>query len=286
MMHAICRTFVLGITIGAAAIIGMPGLAQAPANEKSAGGVLGFDRYHTPEELNASVRAINQTNPGVTAIHSIGRSPGGQELLVLEIGPRAGGKSRRVPAVFVVANLEGTLPIASEAAMFLAYRLIEDEEARKDLGWYLLVSGNPDGARHFFSRPVFAAGWNEDPRNDDMDDAVDEDGPDDLDGNGIITEMRVKDPGGEWIPEETDPRLMRRADPVKGEKGIYKLYTEGIDQDGDGQYNEDGPGGTDISITFPHLFKPFTARGGDWPGSEPETFAIMKFVMEHPEICN
>jgi len=267
------------------AIIGMPGLAQAPANEKSIGGVLGFDRYHTPEELNAAVRAINRANPGVTAIHSIGRSPGGQELLVLEIGPQAGGKSRRIPAVFVVGNLEGTLPIASEAAMFLAYQLIENEEARKDLGWYLLVSGNPDGAKHFFARPVLAAGWNDDARNDDMDDAVDEDGPDDLDGNGIITEMRVKDPGGEWIPQETDPRLMRRADPVKGEKGIYKLYTEGIDQDGDGQYNEDGPGGTDISITFPHLFKPFTTRGGDWPGSEPETFAIMKFVMEQPEIA-
>jgi hypothetical protein len=118
-----------------------------------------------------------------------------------------------------------------------------------------------------------------------MDDQADEDGPDDLDGNGIITQMRVKDPAGEWIPLEGDPRLMRRADTSKGEKGIYKLYVEGIDNDGDGEYNEDGPGGVDISITFPHLFKPFAADGGRWPGSENETFGIMEFVFAHPEIA-
>jgi len=279
MNYAICRTFVLGIAMAA---IGVPGLAQTP---ESAKGPLQFDQYHTPQELNAAITAINRANPDLTAIHRIGQSPGGRELLVLEVGPDVGSKEHRIPAVFVVGNLEGTVPIAAEAATFLAYQLIDNEAARKDLAWYLLVNGNPDGAARFFAKPAFAGGWNDSAHNDDMDDAIDEDGPDDLDGNGIITQMRVKDPGGNWIPLENDPRLMRRADPVKGEKGIYKLYTEGTDQDGDGQYNEDGPGGTDISITFPHLFRPFTARGGDWPGSEPETFAVMKFVMDRPEIA-
>ena len=97
--------------------------------------------------------------------------------------------------------------------------------------------------------------------------------------------MRVKDPAGEWIPVEGEPRLMRKADPSKGEKGIYKLYSEGIDNDGDGEYNEDPPGGANIGITFPHLFHPWTSTGGRWPGSEPETFGIMKFAMDHPEIA-
>ena len=118
-----------------------------------------------------------------------------------------------------------------------------------------------------------------------MDDQADEDGPDDLDGNGFITEMRVKDPAGEWIPVEGEPRLMRKADPSKGEKGIYKLYVEGIDNDGDGDFNEDPAGGANIGITFPHLFRPWTATGGRWPGSEPETFGIMKFAIDHPEIA-
>lgn len=285
MIYATCRIYVLSIVIGAIVAIAMPVQAQTPESAKSAAQALVFDQYHTPQELNAAITAIHQGNPDLTAIHRIGKSPGGRELLVLEIKPDSSGKAHQIPAVFVVGNLEGTVPIASEAAMFLAYQLIQNETAREDLAWYLLVSGNPDGAARYFAKPAFAGGWNESTHNDDMDDAVDEDGPDDLDGNNIITQMRVKDPGGNWIPSEDDPRLMRRADPAKAEKGIYKLYTEGTDQDGDGQYNEDGPGGTDISITFPHLFKPFTARGGDWPGSEPETFAIMKFVMDRPEIA-
>lgn len=282
MTYATCRTFVLCIVLGAMAATGP---AQTPKSAKSSAEILGSNHYSTPQELNAIIKALNRANPDLTTIHNIGQSPGGRELLVLEINPNIGDKTHRIPAVFIVGNLEGTVPIASQAAIFLIYKLINEEAANKDLAWYILVNGNPDGAARFFSKPVFAGGWNESPHNDDMDDAFDEDGPNDLDGNGIITQMRVKDPGGNWIPSEDDPRLMRRADPVKGEKGIYKLYTEGTDQDGDGQYNEDGPGGTDISITFPHLFKPFAARGGDWPGSEPETFAIMKFVMDHPEIA-
>jgi hypothetical protein len=77
-------------------------------------------------------------------------------------------------------------------------------------------------------------------RNDDLDDQEDEDGANDLDGNGFITQMRVKDPQGTWIPVPGDPGLLKKANTQKGDKGIYKLYTEGTDDDGDGKYNEDG----------------------------------------------
>ncbi len=283
MIIATSRILILVLVAGA--MTALSGSAQTPAGAKPATAALSFERYHSPQELNAVLTALNRANPGLAAIHQIGRSPGGRDLVILEVGPEAGAIKRRMPAVFVIANLEGTIPIASEGALFLAQQAIENEEVRKDLTWYILAAGNPDGAARYFAKPTYTSGRNESGRNDDMDDAADEDGPEDLDGNGIITELRVKDPADEWIPVAADPRLMKRADPVKGEKGSYKLYVEGIDNDGDGQYNEDGPGGTDISITFPHLFHPFTPKGGDWPGSEPETYAIMKFIMGHPEIA-
>ncbi len=97
--------------------------------------------------------------------------------------------------------------------------------------------------------------------------------------------MRVKAHDGTWVPVEGEPRLMRRADAIKGEKGIYKLYTEGIDDDGDGQYNEDTPGGTNVNINFPHLFKSFGKRSGLYPGSTPESEALLKFAFAHPELA-
>jgi hypothetical protein len=241
--------------------------------------------YHSPQEANAALSAINKANPTRTALHRIATSPGGVDLTVLEIGPEAGKQVRKVPAVFVVANLEGVLPLSTEAALSLADRLISSPAAAKNLTWFILPNGNPDAAGHYFRKPLVADERNASKWNDDMDDQVDEDGPDDLDGNGLITDMRVKDPAGEWIPVEGEPRLMRKADPAKGEKGLYKLYSEGIDNDGDGEYNEDPPGGTNIAVTFPHLFHPWTATGGRWPGSEPETFAVMKFAMDHHEIA-
>jgi hypothetical protein len=259
-----------------------PAAAKPADASKPAGS---FDRYRSPQEANAALAAINQANPAQTALHRIATSPGGTDLLVLEIGPDVGKQVRKTPAVLVVANMEGVVPISTEAALSLADRLSSSGGAAKNRTWFILPNGNPDAAARYLRKPLLADERNASRWNDDMDDQTDEDGPDDLDGNGVITDMRVKDPAGEWIPVEGEPRLMRKADPSKGEKGMYKLYVEGIDNDGDGEYNEDPPGGVNIGITFPHLFHPWTATGGRWPGSEPETFGIMKFAIDHPEIA-
>jgi hypothetical protein len=243
-----------------------------------------FDRYHTPAELAAAIREYAAANAAVAKVHKLAQSPGGREVLLIEIGPEAQRADKTVPAVFVAANFEGTVPLAAEAALFLAKQLIDKAELRKDLTWYVLPCPNPDAAARYFGKPLLAEARNAKPHNDDMDDAVDEDGPDDLDGNGIITVMRVKDPAGEWLPVPGQPRLLKKADWSKGEKGIFKLYSEGLDNDRDGEYNEDGPGGVNLGVQFPHLFKAFTPESGDWPGSEPESFALMKFVNDHKEI--
>jgi hypothetical protein len=243
-----------------------------------------FDRYHTPAELVAALQEYAQANATVTKVYKLATSPGGRDVVMIEIGPEVGKADKTLPAVFVGANFEGTMPISGEAALYLVKQLIEKADVRKNLTWYVLPCPNPDATSRYFSRPLVASPRNAKPHNDDMDDATDEDGPDDLDGNGIITMMRVKDPAGEWLPVPGEPRLLKRADWSKGEKGVYKLYTEGLDNDGDGEYNEDGPGGVDISVQFPHLFKFFSPEAGDWPGSEAESFALIKFMNDHKEI--
>jgi hypothetical protein len=244
-----------------------------------------FDRYHSPQEVVNALGALAKASPATMALHTIATSPGGTDVLVLEIGPEVGQKIRRLPAVLVLANTEGTLPVSTEAALRLATLLAAKPAATKELTFFILPNGNPDATGHYFGKPLMADPRNGSKVNDDLDDQTDEDGAEDLNGDGVITEMRVKDPAGEWLPVEAEPRLMRKADSAKGEKGIYLLYSEGIDNDGDGEYNEDGPGGVDIGVTFPHLFKPFTATGGRWPGSEAETYGLLRFAFAHPEIA-
>jgi len=243
-----------------------------------------FDRYHSPAELNAAFRGIAQANAAFAKIHVLAKSPGGAEVLLLEIGPETGKAEKSLPAVLVGAGFDGLAPISGEAALYLAKQLVEKPDVRKDLTWYVIGCANPDAAARFFSKPLFADSRNASPVNDDLDDAVDEDGPEDLNGDGFITMMRVADPEGAWMPVPGQPRLMKRADGIKGEKGVYKLLPEGLDDDKDGEFNEDAAGGANIGVQFPHLFPYFKPGSGLWPGSEPESFAILKFVNEHKEI--
>lgn len=244
-----------------------------------------FDRYHTPEELISIFKKLTVSLPNITKLHPIGKSPGNNLIYILEIGSEVGKVKKDNPAVLVVANLDGIHPISTEGSLKLVKLVIEKDEARKNTTWYILPNGNPDAASRFFKKPLNMESRNFTPRNDDMDESIDEDGVEDLNADGMITQMRKKDPKGEWIPLSNEPRMMRRADWSKGERGIYKLYSEGIDNDGDGEFNEDGTGGVDISINFPHLFKFFTANGGTWAGCEAESFHLIEFAFQHQEIA-
>ena len=245
---------------------------------------LAFDRYHRPDEAAAALRALARDNPGFAKAHVLAESPGGRELVLLEVGPETGRAAKALPAVFVAANMDGAVPLATEAALHLAELLCRKAEARADRTWYVLACGNPDAASAFFAKPLRRDPRNGRPKNDDQDDATDEDGPDDLDGDGLITQMRVRDPEGTLAAVSGEPRLMKKADWAKGEKGLWKLYPEGLDNDGDGQVNEDGPGGVNLGTAFPHLYPFHAADAGPWSGSEPETFALLRFFDLHREV--
>ncbi len=131
----------------------------APAAATAAGtpaAALAFDRYHTPQDAVAALLAFDKANPARTALHRIATSRGGIELLALEIGPDAGKKVRQAPAVLVVANMEGVLPLTTEAALSLADRCPADANAAKSLTWFILPNGNPDAAGRYFGKPLVA----------------------------------------------------------------------------------------------------------------------------------
>ncbi|HSO77110.1 MAG TPA: M14 family zinc carboxypeptidase, partial [Bacteroidales bacterium] len=272
------------LIVGAGSIItatASSATASTSASAFAAASAAGSGSYGDPSEVNKRIEQIRLNSGGLVKVNKLAVTPGGADLLMMEIGS-SGAKN---PAVLVVGNMSGVTPLSTEAALSLAERIVADKKAAAGLTWYIIPSGNPDAAARYFLKPLYSDTGNDTPFNDDTDDQTDEDGYNDLDGNGIITQMRVRVPDGTWIPVTADARLMRKADPAKGEKGLYKMYSEGTDDDGDGQYNEDPAGGTNVNINFPHLFKSFGKRSGLYPGSAAEVTAIMKFSFDHPEIA-
>ncbi len=240
-----------------------------------------FDKYRKNSEVQKALISLQEKAPTRTALHKIAESPGGEPINVLEIGKDL----KNVPAIFVGANFEGKTPLSTEGALYLAKMLLDSTAYTKNVKWFILPLPNPDATVGYFSSPKWERTVNDFVVNDDKDDQINEDGPDDLNGDGLITLMRVEDPEGTYIISDKDPRIMVKADPTKGERGKYKLYQEGLDNDGDGEINEDGPGGINVGINFPHLFKTNWKDTGLWPGEAPEVYGIMKFVFDHPEIA-
>ncbi len=263
------------------------GLTAAAGSDK-----LSFAQYHKPGEVTALLKGYAAKFGSLAKVLPLGQSSGGQEMALLRIA--AGGKTDpdKRPAVFVAANIEGAHLIGTESALLLVDKLLNGYGKDKAISAlldrrtvYVAPLLNPDAAAQFFAAVRWERFANARPVDDDVDGQVDEDGPDDLNKDGLITQMRVKDPEGTYVPDPREPRLMRLADPKKGEKGIYKLYSEGLDNDGDGQYNEDGPGGVELNRNFPHDWEHAVRAAGLYPVSEKETIALVRFLVDHAPIA-
>lgn len=213
---------------------------------------LPFDRYYDGAALEAALRRIAATWPELTHLESMGTSREGRPLWVMTVADPAGGPIDARPAMYIDANTHGNEVQGGEVCLFTIQYLLERRETDpfvaallKRVTFHVAPCVNPDSRERFLHGPSDEHSPRRVPRpvDDDRDGLVDEDGPDDLDGDGEILTMRRKDPNGEWVVDERDDRLMRRVKP--GERGTYTILgAEGVDGDGDGRVNEDPVGGS------------------------------------------
>jgi hypothetical protein len=150
---------------------------------------------------------------------------------------------------------------------------------------YVFPRLNPDAAELMFADMRSDRRTNARPYDDDNDGRTDEDGPDDLNGDGMITVMRVADPSGAYAVHPDESRLMKRAEAAKGESGNYEIYWEGVDNDSDGFINEDPAGGVDLNRNFQHEYPYYEPDAGPHMISEVESRVLMDFVIAHRNIA-
>ena len=246
--------------------------------------------YHTTARLNAAFDSIARAKPALVRVSVLATSPGNRAVQLVRVGAGANVDDR--PALLMVANAAGAHVVGSEIALravrSLASRYGSDTAVTRLLDRatiYVVPRANPDAAEAFFGAMMYERAGNGSSHDDDRDATADEDGPNDLNGDGLITMMRVTDPAGAWIADPVNPQLMRRADATRGEVGQFRLFTEGTDDDGDGEFNEDGPGGTDVGRNFPHEYEWFAPGSGIGPVSSPESRALAQLFADRQNIA-
>jgi len=249
-------------------------------------------RYHDHAALTKALQALAGPAQATAKLESIGKTRGGRDIWALTIAGAGAVPPAKRPALLVAAGFEGGYLAGSEIALAAAASLLKSagsDAAVKDrlaaTAIYIVPRVNPDGAEGFFAPVKTGRRTNAAPRDDDNDGRIDEDGPEDLNGDGLITVMRVKAPDGEYMIDPDEPRLMKRAEPKKGESGAFRIFTEGIDSDGDGFINEDPPGGVDINRNFAHEYPYNQPEAGPHMVSEAESRALMDWVIAHRNIA-
>ncbi len=261
------------------AVMGRPAGAQAP----SAG-------YQNAAALERAIDQLAKAHRNVVDVTVVARSPGNRPIRAIRLG--AGKDPDGRPALLVLANAFGPHVVGSEMAIRVATQMAAaygtDPNVTTLLDTrtiYIVPRVNPDAAEAFFRTPLYEQVRNDGTADDDRDWQVDEDGPEDLNGDGLITMMRVRDPAGDWMPDSANPALLRKADRAKGQVGVYRLYTEGRDNDQDQAWNEDPPGSTAVSANFTHGYRFFGDATGLYPMSAPETKGVADFLIAHPNIA-
>jgi len=248
--------------------------------------------WHDAAALKSALESLVASKRELARLTSYGKSRAGRDLWCVAVGMVDHPQRERLPALLVVAGLDGNHRLGTELVLDHLRRLLDgygkEPAVTKLLDEhlvYLLPRANPDGAEAAFAAVKREVRGNLRPVDDDRDGALDEDAPEDLNGDGLITQMRFKDPAGTLIEDPEHPRYLRPADPLKGERGVWKVGVEGIDRDGDGECAEDGVGDVVPNRNFPQRWQEFDPAAGRVPMDEPEAQALGQFVLDHPSIA-
>ena len=251
---------------------------------------VGLGQYATFAEAERKLGDLARLNSGVMTLETIGTSAGGRRILAVRLAAPGTGSPGTLspdlrPAVFVGANLVGYHNAGTQVALGLVERLLANKALLETRTFYVVPMLNPDAQDSYFAPIKWRNGLNGGKLDRDRDGMLGEDGPNDLNGDGRITQMRIADPNGAYLPDPADVRLMKRVDPLKGEKGLYAVHTEGGDDDRDGRYNEDPAGGFRPDMNFAHAWADDDPAAGPFPGSEPEARAVMDYLLARRNIA-
>jgi hypothetical protein len=253
-----------------------------------------WSSYMDYATLTKSCQDWVKAHSEIATLDSLGKSYEGRDLWLVTITNRSTGSAEDKPALYVQGGIDSDEVITVQSAMYLLHRVLSGygtDPVVTDLvdKYALYVAPNviPDQSETFHQTPKRPRDSTTRPYDNDRDGLVDEDDMEDVDGDGRILQMRIQDPSGTYKADPDDPRLMVRRQPADTGTFYRSYRSEGVDNDGDGRFNEDPVGGVDPNRNWPaHWVQEYQQSwAGPYPLSEVENQHIIRFYMSHPNIA-
>lgn len=248
-----------------------------------------YDHYLKYDEVVSLLEGFAADLPGLIALESIGKSHEGRDIWMATLTDQSTGPHDEKPAFWTDGNIHATEVSACTTALTLIERLLTKEpEVLKTHTFYVVPRLNPDGAEWALAdRPkIIRSSTRPYPYDEDDHYGLDRQ---DVDGDGRILSMRVKDDNGPWKIAEEEPRLMKRREPGETGGAYYRLLPEGLFHNWDGlrmrpRKNKEG---LDMNRNFPSAWRLESEQygAGPYPTSEPEVRAAVDAIAKRPNIC-
>ncbi len=253
-----------------------------------------YDRFYRYAEFTAILQHMVQTFPRLLSMESVGKSHEGRDIWVLTVTNQDTGVASDKPAYWVDANIHASELASGAAALYLIDTLTREYGRREDItrcldsrAFYVCPRINPDGAEWAMrdTPRIIRSSTRPYPYDEDAIDGLD---VEDVDGDGRILSMRIRDDNGNWKCHPDEPRLMVAREPTEVGGTYYRILPEGRVRGYDGfmlKVNRNREG-LDLNRNFPAGWRQeFEQLGaGPYPASEPEVRAIVHFISHHPNI--
>lgn len=249
-----------------------------------------FDHFYKYDEVLAFLNQARADYPGFTDLESIGKSYEGRDIWCLTITNKSTGAHHEKPAMYIDANIHAGEVTGTHVVLYTIKQLLENYGTDPQVTllldtrtFYLIPRVNPDGAELYLTTPTMLRSSVRPYPDEELKDGL---RAEDINGDGIILQMRVVDPTGPWKVSDRDPRLMvlRAPDDIGGT--YYRVFPEGRVYGDDNVPLRVAPTkyGLDINRNFPANWVISQAGAGPYPLSEPETRSLAEFVLGHPNI--
>ncbi|MGI8924014.1 MAG: M14 family metallopeptidase [Fimbriimonadales bacterium] len=254
-----------------------------------------FNRYYRHDDLTKLVRGFAKEYPKLVTVEVIGKSQEGRKILLVAVTNSKTGAAKDKPAFWCDGNIHASEVSASAAVLYVLNKLLtsygKDDTITRALdtrAFYLVPRVNPDGAEWALADvpKIIRSGTRPYPYEEDDFYGLERQ---DVDGDGRILSIRIKDPNGPWKVSEEEPRLMDRREPAEFGGEYYRLLPEGIYHNYDGltvrgQRTKEG---LDFNRNFPSGWRLESDQhgAGPFPTSEPEIHALVDAISKRPNIC-